>query len=87
MSDISGDDAEQINALVFTGRRIEAIKIYRKLSGKDLKESKDFVDALEAELRVSCPEQFTVPPGGKGCGTAVLCLLILIPVAVLLVGN
>jgi ribosomal protein L7/L12 len=35
---ISDDDAERVNALIFTGRKIEAIKIYRKLSGKDLKD-------------------------------------------------
>jgi ribosomal protein L7/L12 len=36
---------EAIKPSVIDGRKIEAIKIYRKLTGEGLKESKGFVDA------------------------------------------
>ena len=36
----------EIKRLVSNGRRIEAIKLYRGKTGKDLKESKNYVDTL-----------------------------------------
>jgi ribosomal protein L7/L12 len=52
----------------FNGRKIDAIKKYRAITREGLKESKDFIEALEVELRASNPEKFTVPPRGKGWG-------------------
>lgn len=71
------DDAvRQINTALFAGRKIEAIKLYREFTGQGLKESKDFVEALEVELRTSSPEQFTSPPR-KGCfGMAIIMILV-----------
>jgi phosphodiesterase/alkaline phosphatase D-like protein len=39
-----------VEALVRDGRKIDAIKRYRKLHGVGLKEAKDAVEALEREL-------------------------------------
>jgi hypothetical protein len=64
---LSDDDVERIRTAVFGGRKIEAIKLYREATGAGLKEAKDFIEELEAELRRAAPEQFTAPPGGKGC--------------------
>lgn len=72
---------EQIKEALFNGRKIDAIKMYRQVSRDGLKESKDFIEALEAELRDSSPEKFTVPPGKKGCGTAVVCALLIVVAA------
>ena len=47
----SNDDIDQIKAAVFTGEKIKAIRLYRQATGEGLKESKDFVEALEVELR------------------------------------
>ena len=76
----SDDHVDQIQAAIFAGRKIEAIKLYRQSSGKGLKEAKDFVEALEVELRQRSPEQFTAPPAGKGCVGAVVILLLLVGV-------
>ena len=81
LTPISDDDAEQIKAAIFKGHKIDAIKKYREISRAGLKESKDFIEAIESELRLSSPDPFTAPPRGKGCGAAALCLLILIGVA------
>ena len=70
---------EKITALcelIFRGRKIEAIKLYREISGLGLKESKEAVEALEASLRKESPEKFSSAPPGKGClgPSAVICL-------------
>ena len=44
-------DLEPMKAAIFAERKIEAIKLYRAVTGRGLKESKDFVEALESELR------------------------------------
>jgi hypothetical protein len=59
--------ARQIANCIFAGQKIQAIKVYREYSGMGLKESKDFVESLETELRTKQPERFTAPPAGKGC--------------------
>ena len=83
MSDsISDDDVERIRTAIFAGRKIDAIKLYRECTGKGLKEAKDFVEALEAELRRVAPDQFTGPPAGKGC--AVILASIAVFVGILL---
>jgi ribosomal protein L7/L12 len=79
MNAMSKDDIDQIEAALFAGKRIQAIRLYRGATREGLKEAKDFIDALEAELRRTEPEQFTAPPA-KGCGTAVLALLTAVAV-------
>jgi hypothetical protein len=72
------DAYQQVQAALFAGNKIEAIKVYRGMTGRGLKESKDFVEALEAELRVESPELFTAPPGGRGCAGAGALLLVIV---------
>ena len=44
-----------------------AIKIHRESTGAGLKDSKEAVEFLEAELRRTSPARFTAAPSGKGC--------------------
>ena len=83
---ISPEAAKQIEEQVFAGQKIAAIKLYREHSGEGLKEAKDFVEALETELRAKEPGRFTARPAGKGClGMLVLCGVgVLVPLAVAL---
>lgn len=74
---VSNDDIDQIQAALFAGEKIGAIRLYRAATGEGLKESKDFIDALEDELRRTEPARFTAP-AAKGCGMAALALLLLI---------
>lgn len=64
---IPADKLEALQAALFAGRKIDAIKEYRALTGLGLAESKAAVEKLEAELRAQSPEKFTAPPGGRGC--------------------
>ena len=88
-----GDDAEpdpltiEIQQALFRGNKIAAIKAHRTATGQGLKESKDFVEAVERELRQVSPEKFTAAPGG-GCGSAVLacvCSLAIVAIAMVVV--
>jgi ribosomal protein L7/L12 len=44
-----------VESLIRNGRKIEAIKLYREQTGLGLKDAKDAVDALEAQLRSGAP--------------------------------
>ncbi len=46
----SADAMQVVSALVTAGKKIEAIRAYRKAAGVDLKDAKDAVDALEARI-------------------------------------
>jgi hypothetical protein len=66
---------EQIGKSLADGRKIEAIKIYREATGKGLKEAKEFIDRLIAELQEKDPEKYAKLSQGSGCVSAVvLCL-------------
>jgi len=67
--------------LLFAGKKIDAIKLYRERvePGAGLKEAKDAVERLEAELRAQHPERFSAK-AKSGC-TAVLAALAAIVVA------
>jgi hypothetical protein len=80
---ISSSALARVQAAVFNGEKIAAIKIYREDTGASLKDAKDAVDKLEAEWRVTSPEKFTAPAKKqRGCG---ICLVIVLSVLALLV--
>lgn len=66
----------ELSQFIYRGEKIQAIKLYRELTGLGLKEAKDEVETLETSLRQSTPEKFTAPPRGKGClgVVAMVCL-------------
>src|SRR4051812_10167619 len=64
----AADQTQQIIELLFAGRKIEAIKVYRTQTGAGLKEAKDAVENLEAELRISSPG-FFAQKSGSGCAS------------------
>ena len=72
-----------VAGLLFAGRKIDAIKLYREQvkPGAGLAESKEAVEKLEAGLRVQHPEKFTAPAKKPGC-TAVLAVLAVLLVVV-----
>jgi hypothetical protein len=56
---------------LYGGRKIEAIRQLRQVSGLGLKEAKEMIERLEADLRAAHPERFP-PPSQKGIGCALL---------------
>lgn len=81
MTERSGNISEQqeqrIYAALYAGRRIEAIKLHREATGWGLMESKDFVEALEAQLCSETPEKFTAPPRKSGCSVSIATVMII----------
>lgn len=76
--DIPGSDEIQakIKAALYAGKKIEAIKLCREVTGLGLKEAKELIDAVDAELRQKEPQRFTHAEGSSGCGMIVVLLVI-----------
>lgn len=73
---ITPEVAQQIEAFVFAGQKIQAIKLYRQYTDEGLKESKDFVDTLETELRTREPGRFTALASNQGCLVSITLVLV-----------
>lgn len=83
MSDALTDQQRQeILEAIFSGQKIQAIKLYREATRLGLKEAKDFVDALEGRLRMEQPESFRASAQSSGCAAAAAAVLVLIVAAV-----
>ena len=63
-AELSGEVKEKILDALAAGRRIEAIKLYREATGKDLAEANDFIDRLSKELAEQHPESVGDKSGG-----------------------
>ena len=46
-------DLDKVQELIVMGRRIQAIKLYREQTGASLKDAKDAVLSMEAQLKVA----------------------------------
>ena len=66
-STVSEEQIATLSECIFQGRKIEAIKLYREMTGLGLKEAKDAVEELETSLRASAPDKFSAVSQGKGC--------------------
>ena len=69
----------EVVSLLENGKKIEAIKVYRKQTGAGLKEAKDAVEAIAKDRNITIPS-------GSGC-LGVLLLLIVTPTAALVFGE
>jgi ribosomal protein L7/L12 len=75
MSESDFDDKliQDVTEALERGQKLEAIKLYRDASGKGLRESKEFVEALIPGLLEKDPERFAkLAKQGGGCGAAIL---------------
>lgn len=69
------EQIEQISDLLATGRKIEAIKLYREATGRGLREAKEFVEELVPRLKAQDPDRFANLSSGYGCTSVfVLCI-------------
>lgn len=76
MHPISDEQIATLSACIVRGNKIEAIKLYREMTGLGLKESKEAVEELEKTLPASAREHRSGAPKGKGClGVLVVGLL------------
>ena len=81
---IPSNAVEQITQAILSGNKIEAIKLYREQNNVGLKEAKDAVDKMEAELRSASPDKFSVTKasGCLGVMTLVIGMLGCIPLVI-----
>ena len=68
---------EQIQTELFAGRKIQAIKLYREITGCGLAEAKEAMEAYAAKLYQEAPERFTRDPAKSGCAGMILLFLLL----------
>jgi Ribosomal protein L7/L12 C-terminal domain len=66
-------------------RKIEAVKLVRDATGCGLKEAKEFVEKLGAELYAKEPAKFAAPPTGKSGCVGVLVIVAVISSAAVVV--
>ena len=82
-----------IESLLREGRKIEAIKLYREITGVCLKEAKDAVERYHEELGMLHPEQFCTPPeptkpiGPTGCSGVLVAMFALAVSLILLIAS
>ncbi len=57
-NELTPEQLTHVSNAVYAGNKIEAIKLYRTATGKDLKDSKDAVEKLAAELEAGNPAMF-----------------------------
>lgn len=76
MAQLTNSDQQSIEAAIFGGNKIEAIKLYRNaISGMGLAGAKGAVEAMEAQLRVAQPDKFTASAKKGGCVGALVLLI------------
>jgi len=75
----------KIKLAIYEGKKIEAIKLYREVTSLSLKDAKDFIDKMEAEMREKEPQRFTHTPGSSGCSVALVLLVMVAIVAAMLI--
>lgn len=63
----SYEQMKEIENALASGNKIEAIKLCREATGKGLKESKEFIEALIPELQERDPEKYAKLSQGAGC--------------------
>jgi len=71
--ELSAEDKQLLTETILAGKKIEAIKQYREMTGLGLKEAKDFIDQFTTELSKTHPEIVQVKR--SGCGSAAVVLI------------
>ncbi len=69
--EINDEKRKEILDHLLNGRKIQAIKEIREVTGCGLKESKDFMDELQREIKEKYPDKI-VATNSTGCGCLVL---------------
>jgi len=84
-NDLTPEQTGEIAESLASGNKIKAIKLYRIYTGKDLKESKDFIELLIVQLIQKDPSKFAkLTEQGKGCASVIVACLSLLAGGVIL---
>ena len=82
----SPEEVQEIADALASGRKIEAIKMYREATGAGLAEAKAFVEALIPKLKEQDPERGATLADAKGSGCTSVILVFIGLGAVAVVG-
>ena len=63
---LSENKKNEILDAIYKGKKLEAIKIYKLETGKDLREAKEYIEGLTNEIRKEYPEKFQNNLSGNG---------------------
>jgi ribosomal protein L7/L12 len=75
-TELTDEQVAEISDALATGKKIEAIKLYREFTGARLKEAKDFIDELVPKLKEQDPEKYAaVSEKTAGCASVLLLCL------------
>ena len=76
---LTPEQKNELIEVIKTGRKIEAIKMHREVTGQGLKESKEAVEALAKTLAAENPEEYgaLVGSGKSGCASVIVMGLVL----------
>ena len=83
MTPLTDQQLREIEREVFAGRKISAIKLYRKVTGTELVEAKQAIEDMEVDLRRRSPENFISSSGKSGCMGVMACTASIVAVVVL----
>jgi ribosomal protein L7/L12 len=72
MAEPTTEQWQSIQAALFAGRKIQAIKLYREATDAGLAEAKEAMDAYELRLRNDEPDRFAASASKSGCTSMIL---------------
>ena len=75
MAELSDTQRQQIIVAIYANRKIEAIRLHRAATSSGLRESKEFIEELQARLWEEMPEKFVSPPRSGCVGSAAIVLI------------
>ena len=86
-SQFSEDQLSRISEAIIGGNKIEAIKVYRDITGYGLKEAKEAVEALTRSLAAEHPEILENPSSSSSSSSSSSCgcIAFLLVIGILLV--
>ena len=86
MAQLADKEREPIEAAIFVGNKIEAIKLFRAVvPGAGLADAKSAVEAMETKLRAAQPEKFSTAANKPGCLGVVAALVLMFVLAGLVI--
>jgi hypothetical protein len=81
----SPNRTDAIENFIFDGKKISAIRLYRKGTHYGIRRAKRAIDDLEASLLLRCPDCFSAGYAGRGYSLSTFLAVIAVTVSVFLV--
>jgi hypothetical protein len=83
MAQLTDQQRKDIEREIFAGRKISAIKLYRKATETEMVDAKTAIEDMEVDLRRSFPQNFVSGGSKSGCMGVLAFVTLIVAVAVL----